>query len=62
MDKCYMQAQLARAGEPRPAVIGIDELSIRKGHVYRIVVSDLERAQPIWFGGVGWSEESIAKF
>ena len=56
MDKLYMREQLARAGEPRPAVIGIDELSIRKGHVYRIIVSDLERERPIWFGGVDRSE------
>ena len=60
MDKLYMREQLIRAGEPRPAVIGIDEISIRKGHVYRIVVSDLERHQPIWFGGVDRSEESMA--
>ena len=62
MDKLYMREQLARGGEPRPAVIGIDELSIRKGHVYRIIVSDLEREQPIWFGGVDRSAESMAMF
>ena len=62
MDKLYMREQLARAGEPRPAIIGIDELSIRKGHVYRIIVSDLEREQPIWFGGLDRSEESMAMF
>ena len=62
MDKLYMREQLARAGEPRPAVIGVDEISIRKGHVYRIVVSDLERREPIWFGGVDRSEESMAMF
>lgn len=62
MDKLYMREQLARAGEPRPAVIGIDEISIRKGHVYRIVISDLEREQPIWFGGVDRSEESLTMF
>ncbi len=43
-------------------LIGIDELAIRKGHVYRIVVSDLEREQPIWFGGIDRSEESLAMF
>jgi transposase len=32
LDKQYMQAQLARAGTPGPKVIGIDEISIRKGH------------------------------
>jgi transposase len=43
-------------------VIGIDGLPIRKRHVYRIVVSDLERGQPLWFGGVDRSEESLAMF
>ena len=46
----YMREKLRRAGNPRPKVIGIDEISIRKGHTYRIVVSDLERRRPIWFG------------
>ena len=41
LDKQYMKAQLAKAGKPGPKVIGIDEISIRKGHTYRIVVSDL---------------------
>jgi hypothetical protein len=39
------------SGTPGPTVIGIDEVSIRKGHDYRIVVSDLIRERPIWFGG-----------
>lgn len=62
MDKLYMQEQLARTGQPRPGVIGIDEIAIRKGHVYRIVVSDLERQRPIWFGGVDRSQESMTMF
>lgn len=53
LDKRYMQQQLARAGTPAPRAIGVDEIAIRKGHTYRIVVSDLERARPIWFGGQG---------
>ena len=53
LDKQYMEAQLERAGTPGPRVIGIDEISIRKGHTYRIVVSDLMRGRPIWFGGDG---------
>ena len=48
--------QLRRAGTPAPEVIGIDEVSIRKGHTYRIVVSDLIRRRPIWFGGTDRSE------
>jgi transposase len=62
MDKLYMQEQLAQVGDPTPAIIGIDELAIRKGHVYRIVVSDLERRLPIWFGGWDRSTESLAEF
>ena len=62
LDKQYMQAQLARAGTPGPKVIGIDEISIRKGHTYRVVVSDLLRQRPIWFGGEDRSEESLDQF
>src|SRR5947209_19809803 len=58
----YMQAQLARAGTPGPQVIGIDEIAIRKGHTYRIVVSDLVRGRPIWFGGEDRSEASMSRF
>ena len=57
-----MAEQLRRAGTPGPQVIGIDELSIRKGHTYRIVVSDLIRARPIWFGGTDRSEASMDLF
>ena len=43
----YMREKLSRAGKPKPKVIGIDEISIRKGHIYRIVISDLEKKRPI---------------
>lgn len=62
LDKQYMRAQLARAGTPAPKAIGIDEISIRKGHTYRIVVSDLLRGRPIWFGGENRSEASMSQF
>lgn len=62
LDQQYMQAQLARAGSPGPQVIGIDEIAIRKGHTYRIVVSDLLRGRPIWFGGKDRSEASMSEF
>jgi len=62
LDMQYMRAQLARAGTPGPKAIGIDEISIRKGHTYRIVVSDLIRRRPIWFGGVDRSEASMQTF
>lgn len=58
----YLRAQLARAGTPAPKAIGIDEISIRKGHTYRIVVSDLIRRRPIWFGGEDRSAASMALF
>src|SRR5215831_4145624 len=58
----YMEAQLKRAGTPGPGVIGIDEIAIRKGHTYRIVVSDLLRGRPIWFGGKDRSEASMGEF
>lgn len=62
LDKQYMGAQLAKAGSPGPKVIGIDEISIRKGHTYRIVVSDLLRERPIWFGGHDRSQASMDEF
>ena len=62
LDKQYMRDQLARAGHPGPAVIGIDELSIGPRHTYRIVVSDLLRRRPIWFGGTDRSEASLDTF
>jgi transposase len=62
LDQQYMRAQLQRAGTPGPKAIGIDEISIRKGHIYRIVVSDLHRRRPIWFGGQDRSEKSMDEF
>ena len=62
LEKQYMREQLRRIGTPGPKAIGIDEISIRKGHTYRIVVSDLIRGRPIWFGGEDRSEASKAQF
>ena len=58
----YMREQIRRVCTPGPMVIGVDEISIRKGHTYRIVVSDLERRRPIWFGGDDRSEASMDQF
>ena len=57
-----MQAQLSQAGTPGPTAIGIDEISIRQGQTYRMVVSDLLRRRPIWFGGADRKEASMALF
>jgi transposase len=62
LDKEYMREQLRRAGCPAPRAIGIDEIAVAKGHRYRIVVSDLERGRPIWFGGRDRSEASLDEF
>jgi len=62
LEQQYMREQLRRAGTPGPQVIGLDEISIKKGHVYRIVVSDLSRQRPIWFGGADRSEASMDEF
>jgi transposase len=62
LDQQYMAEQLLRAGPPTPEVIGIDEIAIGPGHSYRIVVSDLERRRPIWFGGQDRSEASMDEF
>jgi transposase len=62
LDKQYMAEQLRRASAPAPRAIGIDEIAIRKRHTYRIVVSDLIRGRPLWFGGKDRSEESMDGF
>jgi len=62
LEKEYMEEQLRRSPVAAPRVIGIDELSLRKGHNYRIVVSDLERGRPIWYGGTDRCEKSMDTF
>lgn len=62
LDKEYMAKLLDKTGTPATTMIGVDEISIRKGHTYRIVVSDLERRRPIWFGGKDRSVESMDAF
>ena len=62
LDTIYMPQQVARAGLPAPRAIGVDEIAIRKGHNYRIVVSDLDRRRPIWVGGKGRAEADFDLF
>ena len=62
LDMIDIQQQVARAGLPAPRAIGVDEIAIRKGHHYRIVVSDLERGRPIWVGGTGRTEADFDLF
>jgi len=63
MEMAYMRRLL----EKRPPAahlraIGIDEIAIRKGHTYAIVVADLDQQRPIWLGGQGRSEEDMKLF
>jgi transposase len=62
LEKEYMTGLLLKTGTPGPSMIGVDEISIRKGHTYRIIVSDLGRKRPIWFGGTDRSTESMDAF
>ena len=62
LEKQYLREQLRRAGTPGPKIIGIDEGSLRNGHTYRIVVSDLGRKRSSWFGGEDRSEKSLDLF
>ena len=62
LEKEYLPEQLRRNPVAASRSIGIDEISLRKGHTYRIVVSDLERRKPIWFGGEDRSEASLDMF
>lgn len=62
LDKQYMREQLRRTGCPAPRAIGIDEIAVGPRHQYRIVVSDLDRRRPIWFGGKDRSEASLDEF
>jgi transposase len=63
MEKCYMRRLL----EQHPPslqlrTIGVDEISIHKGHVYAVVVADLDQRRPIWLGGQGRTEEDLELF
>jgi transposase len=63
MEKCYMRRLL----EQHPLAehlraIGVDEISIRKGHTYAIVVADLDQQRPIWLGGQGRTEQDFQLF
>lgn len=63
MDKAYMRRKVARnpiSDDLR--AIGIDEISVRKRHKYRVTVSDLDVPRPIWMGGTGRTEEDLDLF
>ena len=47
LDVQHMTEQLRRVGTPGPQVLGIDGVSVGRGHSYRIVVSNLLRRRTI---------------
>lgn len=60
LEQQYLREQWRRVGTPGPKVIGLEEIAIRKGHPCRMVVSDLLRRRPLWFGGTDRSQASLA--
>lgn len=46
----------------RLRAIGVDEISIKKGQSYAIVVADLDQKRPIWMGSEGRAEEHMDVF
>lgn len=58
----HMREQLRRWPPRQAKVIGIDEVSQRQGHIYRIIVSDLIRQRPLGYGGKDRTEESSDEF
>jgi transposase len=64
MDIAYMEDLWTKhLPARRLRAIGIDEVSIRKGHNYAIVVADLDQQRPIWMSRqLGRSEEDMDRF
>ncbi len=63
IEKNYMRALLAKhPPSDNLRAIGVDEISISKGHTYAIVVADLDEKRPIWLGGEGRREEDMDLF
>ena len=63
MELAYMNRLLAAHPLAEPIrAIGIDEVSVKRRHTYRIVVADLDRQRPIWMGGEGRSEADMDRF
>jgi transposase len=63
MEKEYMR-RLLEQHPPSQSLraIGADEISIRKGHRYAIVVADLVQKRPIWLGAEGRTEKDMGLF
>lgn len=63
MELAYMRELIKkRPPAEKIRVIGVDEISVRKGHTYRVVVADLDEQRPIWIGGTGRTKEDLDLF
>jgi len=63
MEKSYMQRLLEKNPPSEDLrAVGIDEISIQRGHTYAIVVADLDQKRPIWLGGQGRTENDMDLF
>jgi transposase len=63
MEKNYMRRLLEQHPPAQKLrAIGVDEISIHKGHRYIIVVADLDQKRPIWLGGEGRTEKDMDLF
>jgi len=63
MEMAYME-RLLKAHPPAEHIraIGVDEVSVKRGHTYQIVVADLDQKRPIWMGGDGRTEADMDRF
>jgi transposase len=64
MDVAYMRELWSKhLPSLRLRAIGVDEISIRRGHSYAIVVADLDQKRPIWMSSeLGRAEEDMDRF
>lgn len=63
IEKNYMKALLTKhPPSENLRAIGMDEISVSRGHTYAVVVADLDVPRPIWIGGEGRREEDLDLF
>lgn len=63
MELAYMRELMAQQPVATTVrAIGVDEISIRKGHTYRVVVADMDQQRPIWIGGQGRTKDDLDLF
>ena len=63
MELAYMnRLWAAHPPEQHIRAIGVDEVSVKRGHTYRILVADLDRQRPIWMGGDSRTEADMDRF